>query len=272
MSKSRQSRRREAAKQRQHQRKPCRGIKRARSRRRAGLLAARELRRTHYGLRSVLAEAGQPERDEWAGIPMPLDDHGLIVEPRYPKAKELMGIGRKHGPSEYEGWKIRNTLVLRSQAVRNLRLSSGADGTLTWGLKPGIHHFDYDLQTLGAMDAWGLEQEQRALQLFATMVRHRQMKQYVLTGMFLEHSERSQITYLFRRLKPTVAMKADREGNMRILAALCAHPIAYYSGSWAGAMCPTDDVIAHLAMMRGDEHLFWKRCSQHEPHRPEAGL
>ena len=43
-------------------------------------------------------------------------------------------------------------------------------------------------------------------------------------------------------------------------------------GSWAGAMVPTDDVIAHLSLMRGDEHMFWKRCNQHPSWRPEAGL
>lgn len=32
------------------------------------------------------------------------------------------------------------------------------------------------------------------------------------------------------------------------------------------------DVIAHLALMRGDEHMFWKRSNQHPPYRPEAGL
>ena len=59
---------------------------------------------------------------------------------------------------------------------------------------------------------------------------------------------------------------------MKILACLCMHPIAYYAGSWAGAMCPTDDVIAHLSLMRADEHMFWKRSNQHPPYRPEAGL
>src|SRR4029078_7688471 len=135
-----------------------------------------------------------------------------------------------------------------------------------------FHHLGHDLSTLGCADAWGLEQEQRALQLFGTMARHRQMKHYVLTGQVLEKSDRSGVHYLFRRLKPTVAFRPHEDGaSMRILAALCQHPIAYYAGSWAGATCPTDDVIAHLTMMRGDEHLFWKRCSQHPPSRPEAG-
>jgi hypothetical protein len=37
-------------------------------------------------------------------------------------------------------------------------------------------------------------------------------------------------------------------------------------------MCPTDDVIAHLQLMRGDERMFWKRSNQHPSWRPEAGL
>lgn len=45
-----------------------------------------------------------------------------------------------------------------------------------------------------------------------------------------------------------------------------------YGGTHAGAMCPTDDVLAHLLLMRGDERLFWSRANQHPANRPEAGL
>lgn len=37
-------------------------------------------------------------------------------------------------------------------------------------------------------------------------------------------------------------------------------------------MVPTDDVIAHLLLMRGDERLFWRRANQHHPLDPESGL
>jgi hypothetical protein len=50
------------------------------------------------------------------------------------------------------------------------------------------------------------------------------------------------------------------------------HPLGYYGRSWAGCMVPTDDVIAHLLFMRGDEARFWGQCNHHEPWRPEAGL
>ena len=59
---------------------------------------------------------------------------------------------------------------------------------------------------------------------------------------------------------------------MRCLAVLCLHPIGYYANSWAGCMVPSDDVIAALAMMRGDEAMFWGKAVKHEPHEPEAGL
>jgi len=221
------------------------------------------------------------ERGEWAGIPMPIDDFQLIVEPTYPKAKELMSLGaaakEEDLPESMKGWKVRNVWYSHKRRC-DIYMIERNDGRLAWGLKPAFHHITHDLNTLGASDVWGIEQEAAAIRLLAEKTRHRQFKQYMLTGMFLERSKRSGVTYMFRRLKPTVALAARpglgeaKHGGMNILASLCMHPIAYYAGSWAGAMCPTDDVIAHLMMMRGDEIMFWKRCNQHPPYRPEAGL
>src|SRR5204863_1453670 len=90
---------------------------------------------------------------------------------------------------------------------------------------------------------------------------------YALTGLFLEQSARSGVMYAFRRSRPTIAMRGGR-----LLCALCLHPIAYYEGTFAGAMCPTDEVIAHLLLMRGDEAMFWRRSNQHDCRLPEAGL
>jgi hypothetical protein len=204
---------------------------------------------------------------------MPLDDQRLVIEPTYPWAEALSGIGKKPEAEEDRGWQLINKWYSGRHRCDILILRDPS-GKIVHGKLPAFHHISHDLQTLGAADAWGLEQEHRALNLLGTLVRHRAMKQYVLTGMFLETSKRSGVTYLFRRLKPTIACAPgrDRKASMRILAALCMHPIAYYADSWAGAMCPTDDVIAHLMLMRADEHLFWKRANQHPPYRPEAGL
>jgi hypothetical protein len=127
------------------------------------------------------------------------------------------------------------------------------------------------LDKLDCADAWGIEQEGNAVQTLGTLLRHRVFKQYLLTGMFMETSARSGVHYLFRRLRPTVAI-STRTGDARVLAALCMHPIGYYEGTWSGAMTPTDDVIAHLMLMRGDERLFWSRCNQHPAWSPLAGI
>lgn len=240
-----------------------------------GQQAARTLDGYHglrEGLRRVAADRG-----DWAGIPMPLDTHRLIVEPTYPKAKELMAMGLTRldapGVDPDEGWARINSWYSRHWRC-DIIIMRGPEGQIVHGKAAAFHHIGHDLETLGASIAWGLDQEQRALGLLAELLNHHQMRQYVLTGMFLETSKRSGVTYLFRRLKPTVTIRPGRTetDSMRILCCLCMHPIAYYAGSWAGAMCPTDDVIAHLMLMRGDEPMLWRRSNQHPPYRPEAGL
>ena len=194
-----------------------------------------------------------------------------MIEPHYPNAAALSAMGAPEQEKDDEDVQLVNEFW--SSRLRCYILIWREGGKLTWGKVPGANHIGMDLHTLGCAQAWGIEQEHNAIQLLGTMVRHHALKQYLLTGMFLETSERSGITYLFRRLKPTVAIDArpGRSGT-RILACLCLHPIGYYSQTWAGAMCPTDDVVAHLTLMRGDEHLFWKRSNQIPPSRPEAGL
>lgn len=213
------------------------------------------------------------ETSEWAGVPMPLTGEQLVIEPRYPWAEGLASIGvatvagvAADPPSNI---KIRNTF--RSSLKGSDVVIYEEDGALNWGIIPAVHHLEQDLQTLGCSDAWSLETEMTAMNTLRGLVSHYQFRQYLLTGQFMEVSKRSGVYYLFRRLKPTVAM-SGATGKMKVLAALCLHPLAYYAGSWAGALCPTDDVLAHLMLMRGDEHMLWRRANQHAPHRPEAGL
>ena len=212
------------------------------------------------------------KRAEWAGYPLPLDGHHLIVEPTYPKAAEIMGINRpeptaedeadakRHIRNRFWSWKYRCDVVVWEE-----------DGAIQWGPLDPFNQTYRLLQTVGVSSAWGIEQEGTAVRTLGGMLRHASFKSYLLTGMFLEKSKRSGVTYLFRKLRPTLALSTRGE-RPRVLAALCLHPIAYYADTWSGAMCPTDDVIAHLALMRGDEHMFWKRANQHAPHRKEAGL
>lgn len=223
-------------------------------------------------MRNKLREAADL-REEWAGIPMPLQDQRMIISPRYPRAKELMEIGNKPPDTVPDNIKIRNTFY--SKHIRCDIVIYEEDGKVKWGPVPAVHHFRHDLSTLGASFAWGIEQEGRALNLLGELIKPHAFKQYLLTGMFMETSKRSGLTYMFRKLKPTVVIDArgsDGCDSCTILCCLCLHPLGYYEGSWAGVMCPTDDVIAHLQLMRADEHFYWKSCNQHQAYRPEAGL
>lgn len=222
------------------------------------------------GLRNGLRRLAG-DRKEWAGIPMPLQGMRLVIEPTYPRAEALMELGATpKDDSDNEGATIRN-VFWSDRLRREVLVWQEADGRILGGPAAPTNQVDLLLATLAASDVWGIEQERNAIDTLGSMLRHRQFKQYLLTGMFLESSKRSGVHYLFRRLRPTVAF-STRTGKARILCALCLHPIAYYAGSWAGAMCPTDDVIAHLALMRGDEHMLWRRANQHHPSRREAGI
>ncbi len=101
-----------------------------------------------------------------------------------------------------------------------------------------------------------------------------QKQQCILTDSFVE-TGRSGTKYILRRNRPTLAfsVKKTEEGNEgELLAALCMHPLAYYTGSWIGVMPPSDEMLAHLLHIRADEHRYWKICNQHSPSHYLSGL
>jgi hypothetical protein len=212
------------------------------------------------------------ERGDWAGIPMPIEGQKLIINPKFPMAEALSMIGAPEAEKLPENVKYRNSWW--STKLRCMVYVYEEDGKILAAKLPPTSRLTMDLNTIGCSHAWGIEQEHKAVQLLGTLVSHHAFKTYLLTGMFMESSKRSGLTYLFRRLKPTVVIDARSNGqeSARVLCALCLHPIAYYAETWAGAMTPTDDVVAHLMLMRGDEHMFWRRANQHPPGRPEAAI
>lgn len=226
------------------------------------------------GLRNALRHIAR-DKDEWAGIPMPLSDAELVVEPTYPNATALMAMTAPDPEEELpEGVVVRNQWWSH-KLRRQVFVWQEPDGKVKgWAAPYGNKGVNFELATLGASVAWGIEQEANAVRLLGQLLKHHAFKMYLLTGMFLETSKRSGVTYLFRKLRPTVAIdsRCDGKKSARVLAALCLHPIGYYKSSWAGAMCPTDDVIAHLMLMRGDEAMFWRRANQHAPGTPAAAI
>lgn len=203
------------------------------------------------------------DKNEWAGIPIPVDGERLVIEPSY----QFAALSEMGETEEVDDVKVRNVWFSQRLGCRMAICEQPAGKFWASPLAGSANSATALLRTLGVSDAWGIEQEAKAIQLLGTLVSHRKFKQYMLTGSFLESSKASGVTYLFRRLRPTLAIRGSR-----ILAGLCMHPVGYYEESWAGCMCPTDDLVSHLMLMRGDEHMFWRRCNQHPAHDPACGI
>lgn len=115
--------------------------------------------------------------------------------------------------------------------------------------------------------------ERKAQRRLSQALTKTQREQYLLNDAVLERG-RSGVIYMVRKNRPTVAFREDSEaeGGARALCALCLHPWAYYKGSWAGAMPPSDEVLAHLLYIRSNEHYFWRKANQIPLHEPASGI
>lgn len=219
---------------------------------------------------------------DWSGVAMPVLGLNLVLEPRY-KHKGLENFRWKEyfdqdgnryevpAPPNPQPSDLRRVNVWWSAKYQaNIHIYRDKSGRAQGRLEP-VDRLSFILRTLEAAAAWPVEAEQKAQKKLATLISDESFEIYTLTGQFYEISERSQVTYLFRRGRPTIAMRETDEGSYW-LCALCLHPIGYYGETWAGVMCPTDEVIAHLLMMRGSEEKFWANANQHSVDHPAAGV
>lgn len=214
---------------------------------------------------------------EWSGCPMPVPGIPLRVEPRHPLAEKLNGFrlpGEEPEPTEPRGDDEPEVINSWYSHRMSCTVYLARDSKGYFAAKEpeyGGKKIDFWLKTIGASRAWSLDAEFRAMETLKGYISEAAFRAYVLTNSFLETSKRTKVTYLFRRGRPTVALRATNEG-MRILTTLCLHPMGMYEGTWAGVMVPTDDVIAHLALMRGDEPKFWGKANHHPHWNANAGF
>lgn len=238
---------------------------------------------------------------EWQGIPTPIDDMPLRLASGHPMQalyeklpvdEEVLVGGPaydEHPPDDATTGELLEHAShrwLEQRVVNNwydpthnrevyiFQRDNGRAFAMTAPRSPdqSMSRFTLAMQTIGACDAWDLDAEVAAMEKLVSHISARQRQHYLLTGMFIETSARSGLTYAFRRLRPTVVMTPHKGDTVHVLAVLCMHPIGYYDRTWAGCMVPTDDVLAHLLFMRGDEAGFWRQANQHDPASPEAGL
>lgn len=228
------------------------------------------------------------EKGDWEGIPAPIDGQRVVLYDRH----RLAAFYTTMGPAGEFSCSVDD--VCEEETIVNSWFSRKLNaevyvvrrGPKTFALKMPVSpdqamtRLTFWLKTLGATDAWGLDAEYKAREKLRGMLAEHQWRRYDLTGSFLETSPRSKLTYMFRRLRPTVVLSprwpetssGRTPDSMRCLAVLCMHATGYYAESWAGCLTPSDDVIAHLLWMRGDEAGYWGAANQHDPAAPEAGL
>ena len=212
------------------------------------------------------------------GVPCPVEGLSVQLEDRYPMRHHLEPLlNRRDVPlracsisEEDEQTHIRNRW-LSEDGNREIILAQRGKKVVALTV-PFNQSATMLLDTLGAARGWTLEAEEKAMGKLRELLTPYAYGCYAMTGMFLESSKRSRLTYMFRRLRPTLALRAREGEPVKILCALCLHPLGLYEGTWAGTMVPTDDVIAHLLLMRGDEARFWRQANQHEPHQKAAGI
>jgi hypothetical protein len=126
-------------------------------------------------------------------------------------------------------------------------------------------------------DTIPLESEKTALALLAGHATPAQLNMYLLTGSLIHRNDVTGMTYLIRKGFPTLVFessKTDAEDirDYRFKVGLCAHGAGYHKGLFTGYLCPTDDVVTHLLMLRDDEDGFWEKSTIHLPTSGRLGI
>ena len=229
------------------------------------------------------------DRGEWAGAPMPIDTYPLVVAPSY-EFQGLNGVCWNKAEEDEEPKKtnldvVSDILQETIEPVNSWWCSDRGGNVCIFRVGARtVFYIDRDYarrssrtlqRSFAAFEAAQVldaDAELMAMDKLKSLVRPHLFDGYLLHGMILETSPRSGVTYILRKGRPTIALRPDAGGNMRILCCLCMHPIGYYAGTFVGCMVPTDEVISHLILIRAKEEFFWRKANQHPASAWEAGL
>jgi hypothetical protein len=125
------------------------------------------------------------------------------------------------------------------------------------------------------MRVTNLKAEEKARANLLEKLSGRQKRELILTGAFTEVG-RSGMNYRITFNRPTLAYRIvgceGRQKELEFRAALCLHPLGFYSKTFTGSLPPSEDMLTHLLMIRADEHGFWKKSNQHTWDDPLGGL
>lgn len=222
-----------------------------------------------FGCESGIPFPYMPSRDEDS-----INDYPLVLADRSPlKFVEInQSLNEAAQRLAVRGFMIRNSWHrLGDESVSVVRTERGPyalrEPDAGGRLRKILAEFDVRQLTQQSVEA-----EFKAMESMKSKVNENQYRLYVLCGSFVERSDKSDIHYVFRKGKPTIAISFHGDQGGRVLAALCMHPMGYYAFTHVGLMCPTDEVIAALLMMRGDERRFWAKSGQWHAADPRSGI
>lgn len=237
-----------------------------------------------------LASAAAAEQGEWCGAPLPVDDYELVVAPTYGFQK-LNGFKLKESVVDVAKRECPEILEIVQEVLEPEHINSwwcpARGGWVHIFRENGrIQHWvdvEYAKQYADRVERilCGAQISQvqdplaeiTAIQKLGSLVKPHLWAMYVLHGLILETSPKSGVTYVIRKSRPTLALRPDpKTGMMRTLTALCLHPIGYYDQTHIGCMVPTDEVIAHLILIRTREAFFWRKANHHPPYTWQAGI
>lgn len=210
-----------------------------------------------------------------AGVPLYLKNEYLVLASKYPLVLHALyaRMNRKYILKNSVD-KIRN-VWFSSKRNHWVYIFQTPEGKITHRVDNGTQdRFRLFLRSSDFSVATNkFEAEKIALEKLKTLITEANFQEYFVTGSFFESSERSKIIYCFRRSRPTIAFRPTNDPEKpKILATLCCHPVGYYFQSFTGVLAPTDEVVAHLLMMRTDERIFWKKSQQHTPDSPLSAI
>lgn len=192
------------------------------------------------------------EQGEWAGVPLPVDGMGVVVANQRQRIAEIWPRNIAPG-ARGNSWRV--------ACAFNVYL--WRDGSETRGtcLNYWAARIDAMMETMRARRAVLPDAEMVAFLKLLDHLDDTQARDYVVSNMFVERGPRSDLLYLFRRGLPILTFRTGEE-IVEPRAALCLHPLAYYDGSHAGVLPPSDEVLALLLMMRADEAYLWRKANQ----------
>ena len=215
------------------------------------------------------------EKGDYASVPIPRgDDQTIELATRvgtYGKLIDSMpsfhkAIDAKHAPPSERCH--RNVLPHKGIVLIHWRDDDGK-----WHIFGDSiigQRLELQLEALTTVRSVGADAERIARANLLTHLSEQQQDDVLLTNTFGERGASGHF-YVIRASRPTIVFQR-RPDTDHPIAALCTHPLGYYTGTHVGVLAPSDEMLATILMVRADEHYLWRKANQLNVHDPLAGL